>query len=94
MHWRSAFWGILAGFCIAVTLIAELGRPYVIFIFVCGAVTRVLLGLAIKEIWGADLKTLWHRHQPDQVQFWRHAWAYIKGEHTERDPLKCRPCRG
>lgn len=93
MNWREAAW-FIAGFSLAVTMTVELGTPYAYLVFACGFVTRGLGALVIKQVYGADLTTLWKRYKPKQAQYWRHAWAYIKGHHPEADPLICNHCNG
>lgn len=91
MYWREGVW-FLAGFAVAITATVELGTPHAYLVFVCGFVTRSLLALAVKRMYGTDLTTLWQRTRPFQVQVWRHALAFIKGEHTEPDAAKCAQC--
>lgn len=88
MYWKSAA-GFLAGFSVAITLVAELGTPHAYLVFVCGLLTRTLLALAVKQIYGTNLTTLWQRTYPLQVQMWKHAAGYITHKHPELDPLLC-----
>lgn len=93
MNWKLAA-AFVAGFSIATTLTAELGTPHAWIVFVTGFVTRGLGAIVIRQVYGANLTTLWKRYRPKQAQFYRHALAYIKGDHLQLDPLICNHCNG
>ncbi len=78
----------LAGFAIAITMAAEVSTPNAIVIFLAGTITRYVVGLGVKWLFGNK----WAEAHPVQAQFWRHAHLFARGLHLEKDPRDCRHC--
>lgn len=88
--------GFLLGFCFAVFLIAELGGPGALVIFLAGMVGRfVLAELIIKPTFRSHIDDIraWAESHPLKAQFYIHAREWAMGRHKDFDVLDCADCK-